>query len=112
MTTEEFKQCLLFIGLKLTNKEINAVVKSIDDFRSNTVEYEQFFMYLKELESEALANLKDLKSISFCALSTSPNVRYVPPKTGRVTISVELSYANDAEAACLTEAQVIIYYFD
>ena len=106
MTPDEFKKCLGYIGLVLTNKEVVSVVKSIDDLRSDTIEFEQFYMYLSDLGTDAESKLKYLRTATYCVLSTAPNVRYVPPKTGRVFMTVGLSYANESAATCLTEAQV------
>lgn len=96
----------------MSTKEVSSILKSFDDSRSDTLEYEEFLSYIRMLGSEANARIRDICSETYCVLSSLPNKRYIPPKTGKIIIQISMSYEsiNSSNVFAITESQVIYIY--
>lgn len=103
-----FRECLDSLGLQLDSKELVTIMKSFDDSRSNTMEYEEFLGFVKMLGADAEHKMHDLTTNTYCVLASAPNKRYIPPTVGKVTLTVSMSYEKNEFSTCgITEAQVM-----
>jgi hypothetical protein len=83
-------------------------MKSFDDSRSNTMEYEEFLGFVKMLGVDAQAKMRDITTNVYCVLASAPNKRYIPPKVGKVNLVVSMCYEkNEYSTFGITEAQVL-----
>ena len=94
--------------MRLDPKELTTIMKSFDDSRSNTMEYEEFLGFVKSLGLDAEAKMRDLTTNTFCVLASAPDKRYIPPTVGKVNLQVSMCYERNEFSTCgITEAQVM-----
>jgi hypothetical protein len=90
---EEFGQLMEEIGLGLTPEQLDEIYTTYDADDSNTIELDEFLIFLKHEYHSAKDRLRDLThepawyDEKACA-ETGVKVRYIPPTSGTVNLSI------------------------
>lgn len=103
---EELRLVLARLGIDADSnpKRLADIMSLFDLDGSSLLNLADFLALVKSQRAEAESRIKEMVTRSVMALSSRPGVKYVPPKSGRLTLHVVDSYAQKAGYCVMTEA--------
>lgn len=89
----EMKVLLERMGFDHDEKRINEIYFVYDVDQGGLMEVHEFLIFLKAQKTEAIERIKDLCEQPLMALKSEPDVKWVPPTTGRLYMKVQDGFA-------------------
>jgi len=89
----EMKVLLEKMGFAHDEKRINEIYFVYDVDQGGLMEVHEFLIFLKAQKTEAIERIKDLCEQPLMALKSEPEIKWVPPSTGRLYMKVQDGFA-------------------
>jgi Ran GTPase-activating protein (RanGAP) involved in mRNA processing and transport len=85
---QELREMLTSLGMDVTDASIEDIMLQYDYDNIGQIQLPEFLQYLKSQFKEATSRISDLVDVRVMAASSAPEEKYVPPRQGKLYISV------------------------
>lgn len=104
LDAQEMQKVLADINLPSDAAAVAAAMKVYDIDGAGTIELGEFCYYLNAQAQEARDQIRGLTECKILATRNRPDIKYVPPTTGKLFITIARDYANTQPGQAMTKA--------
>ena len=104
LDVNELHDLLADIGIPSDRSVIEEAINVYDVDGEGTIEIDEFCLYLKGLTEEASRVLSDLTETKILVQQHRPDIKYIPPSTGKLSIIVDWNFSNTKPRQVVTRS--------